>query len=117
MIGGDFMEFYTVETGDTLNAIGLAFNVSPQAIAEVNGLNMADPLVAGMNLVIPTQPQGPEITYTVQPGDTLYSIAQEFNVNVVDIIELNALTYPFTLSIGQRLIIHPSGDTSPRPTI
>lgn len=29
------------------------------------------------------------ITYTIRPGDTLYSIAQQFNVTVNDIMAVN----------------------------
>jgi len=66
---------------------------------------MAEPLVTGMNLVIPIEEADTEITYRVEPGDTLYSIAQQFNISVNDLISLNALTYPFDLSVGQTLII------------
>lgn len=43
-------------------------------------------------------------TYTVQAGDTLYSIARRFNLTVNELKALNNLTSN-TLSIGQKLII------------
>lgn len=43
-------------------------------------------------------------TYTVQKGDTLYSIARKFNVNVNRIKEVNNLISN-TLYIGQKLQI------------
>ncbi|HZJ56616.1 MAG TPA: LysM peptidoglycan-binding domain-containing protein [Clostridia bacterium] len=111
------MEFYTVKPDDTLDAIGLAFDISPQAIVDVNGLNPEEPLVVGMNLVIPTQSPTEEVTYTVQQGDTLFSIAQQFGVTVYSIIALNDLTFPFELAIGQTLIIQPAGGSTPVLTI
>lgn len=40
---------------------------------------------------------------TVQPGDTLYSIAKKYNTTVDKIAGENNLVQPFTLSIGQKL--------------
>lgn len=53
----------------------------------------------------PAEPQ--QRTYTVQPGDTLRSIAEQFNVSVADIIAANNLTTAEAdaLSVGRELII------------
>ncbi len=45
------------------------------------------------------------MVYTVQPGDTLGSIAAQFGVSVDDIIAANNLADPNMLSVGQQLII------------
>ncbi len=39
-------------------------------------------------------------TYTVQKGDTLFNIAQKYNVNWVVIASLNDLHAPYTLKLG-----------------
>ena len=39
----------------------------------------------------------------VQPGDTLYRLAQKYSVNVDDIAKLNGLTEPYQLRIGQKI--------------
>jgi LysM repeat protein len=51
-------------------------------------------------------PSGPR-TYTVQPGDTLRSIAAQFNVSVQAIIDANNLTpaQADSLRVGQELVI------------
>lgn len=46
------------------------------------------------------------ITYTVVPGDTLYSIAREYNTSVNNIKELNNLSSNL-LVVGQQLLISP----------
>lgn len=41
--------------------------------------------------------------YTVQPGDTLWSIAQNNGVTVDELIKLNDITNPDNLQIGQQI--------------
>ena len=48
------------------------------------------------------------MTYTVQSGDTLASIADRFNVSVDDIVSANNITNPDIISIGQQFVI-PTG--------
>jgi LysM repeat protein len=56
-----------------------------------------------------------EVRYTVQPGDTLSSIATRYNVSVEDIMTANGLSNPNALSVGQELIIPIGGLPSPTP--
>lgn len=46
-----------------------------------------------------------ERTYTVQKGDSLYSIARKCNTRVDVLIRINGLSNPNRISIGQKLII------------
>lgn len=55
-----------------------------------------------------------ENTYTVQAGDTLYSIARKFNTTVAQLRALNNLTSD-NLSVGQVLIISEEVDIPPQP--
>jgi len=48
--------------------------------------------------------------YTIQQGDTLYSIAQRFNTSINTIVESNGLTRPNDLAVGQNIFI-PSAPT------
>ena len=50
--------------------------------------------------------------YTVQSGDSLYSIARKFNINVNDLKELNNLTTN-NLSLGQKLLIPTTNTQTP----
>jgi murein DD-endopeptidase MepM/ murein hydrolase activator NlpD len=44
-------------------------------------------------------------TYQVQPGDTLFKIAQQFGTSVNELVRLNDLPNPGVIEVGQTLII------------
>jgi LysM repeat protein len=59
-------------------------------------------------------PQAPgepgQQTYRVEPGDTLFSIAQQFEVSVERLAEINDIDDPAQIEVGQLLVI-PEGAT------
>ena len=58
----------------------------------------------------PTQPErniGGELIYTIEQGDTLYSIARQFDVSVDALIELNNIANPDVIRAGDELFIPP----------
>jgi len=100
---------YTVKSGDNLYAIAGRYNVTVDALKKVNNLKN-NILSIGQNLVIPlTSTESSYNTYVVKTGDTLYSIARKYNVDVDKLKRANNLSTN-NLSLGQMLII-PS-DTS-----
>jgi len=121
---------YTVLSGEWVYSIARKFGVDPQAIIDLNGLVAPYELSPGQSLKIPgscpggttpvvvatVTPGGPTITpggtaaaggtsYTVQAGEWVYSIARKFGVDPQAIIDANNLQPPYTLSVGQKLII------------
>jgi murein DD-endopeptidase MepM/ murein hydrolase activator NlpD len=59
-------------------------------------------------LILPFQParaQSSGPVYIVQPGDSLSSIASDFNISVNELIAANNITDPNLLAAGQQLII------------
>jgi len=107
--GGPVQNTYTVQAGDTLYAIASRFGVSVNDLKSANNLT-SNTLRIGQVLRIPTTttptptPPSSGTTYTVQSGDTLYRIAQNFGVTVKELIDLNNLTST-VLSVGQQLRI------------
>jgi len=45
------------------------------------------------------------VDYTVQKGDTVFNIAQKYNINWTTLATINNLASPFTLKVGQTLKI------------
>ena len=100
---------YTVKSGDTLYSIAKQYNTTVDAIKQLNNIT-SNTLSIGNVLKIPTsdfiETPTTTITYTVTPGDTLYSIARTYNTTVNNIKELNNLTSNI-LTVGQKLLISP----------
>lgn len=51
-----------------------------------------------------TAPLG-TFTYTIQSGDTLYSIARRFNTTVENLLKFNYIPNPTMIQVGQQLVI------------
>ncbi len=122
---------YTVQAGDTLFSIARRFNTTVDTLVRLNGLSNANVLFVGQVILVPGEGQPPpttpsaQTTYTVRPGDTLFSIARRFNTTVDTLVRLNGLSNADVLYVGQVLIISTGGGqvqpttaapTTPSPT-
>ncbi|SFC75103.1 LysM domain-containing protein, partial [Alkalibacterium subtropicum] len=101
---------YTVKAGDTLSAIAARYDTTVQQIAVANSIPNVNLIRVGQVLTIPgngssTTPPPSSTTYTVRPGDTLYSIAQRYNTTVQQLTVDNNISNPNLISVGQVLTI------------
>ncbi len=96
---------YTVKKGDNLYSIARNYGLTQSELMDYNNLT-SNLLSVGQILKIPVSKDSTsqQTTYTVQKGDSLYSIAQKYNTTVDSIKRKNNLTSNL-LSIGQKLII------------
>ncbi len=101
--------YYRVKRGDNLTKIAREFNVSLSSIIANN--NFKNPNLIYPNqiikIIVPSSYSlsNKEIIYTVKRGDTLTKIAQEFNVSISSIVNLNHLINPNLIFVNQKLII------------
>ena len=93
---------YTVVKGDSLWKIAKNYNIPVTELIEMNNLKDLT-LQIGQQLLVPKELEE-ENTYIVQKGDTLWKVANKFNLTVDKLKELNNLNTNL-LSIGQQLII------------
>jgi murein DD-endopeptidase MepM/ murein hydrolase activator NlpD len=105
------LQHYTVKEGDTLTGVSSRFGVSMMTVWWANNLTTKDSLKVGSDLVIPPV-NG--LVVTVNPGDTLESLAAAKKIEVADIIEVNQLEDP-NLIVGQVLVL-PGAKGDPMPT-
>lgn len=92
---------YTVIKGDSLYKIAKQNNITVDQIINLNNLKNTN-LSIGQKLKIPYQVTPISNEYIVKKGDSLYSIAREYNTTPDEIKRKNNLTSN-VLSIGQKL--------------
>ena len=120
---------YTVQRGDSLASIAAQFGTTYIELARMNNIADPDVLHVGQVLQVPapagtqapadsgsttpaTQPT--TATYTVQRGDSLATIAAQFNTTYIELARLNGITNPDVLRVGQVLIV-PGPPPPPAP--
>ncbi len=108
-------EKYIVQRGDTLWGIAKKFNTNVNELKKINNLANNN-LFVGQVLNVPEYitTEDTNITYIVQRGDTLYSIANKYGLSVNNIKNYNKLSSDL-LSIGQEIKI-PMSETVITPT-
>jgi membrane-bound lytic murein transglycosylase D len=109
---------HRVEQGETLSSIARRYRISVASLAEVNGLDAQARPDVDTKLIIPAtaQPQpalGALVRYRARHGDTVESVADEFNVTVAELKKWNGMRSN-RLVAGMRLRIYP-GVTGPTP--
>ena len=103
---------YTVKSGDTLYSISRQFNIPVLDLMRANNITSTILRVGQVLTLLTNEEENPGgvigipiyENYSVQRGDSLYSIAQKFNTTVNQIKEDNNLTSNL-LTIGQVLRI------------
>lgn len=106
---------YTVQKGDSLWSIAKRFNVGINEIKNAN--NLTSSLISvGQQLIIPGAAPSDQtnVTYIVQKGDSLWSIANANNTTVDEIANLNDLGSNM-IYVGQILQIPNSGNNTVIP--
>lgn len=120
-------KLHTVQTGDTMASIARVYGISESKLRALNGVFANRKAIAGQVLKvkgtprsttilqtsyqnagapsIPSLPMGTDgfEIYTIKSGDNPSRIAQKFNVSSKALMELNEISNPRLLKIGQKL--------------
>ena len=94
-----YFEFYTIEKGDSLYGIARRYNINPNLLASLNGLNLEDYIYPGQEILIPKSNYS---YYLTAEGDTLESVAKTFNINKNKLMEENEIIY----LLADQLLVH-----------
>jgi len=91
-------EAYVVQKGDSLSSLAKKYQVAPEVLKGGLPDQDWDKLTQGLTLELPKR-------YRVVPGDTLYSLAKAWGVEIADIRGLNRLEVSAGLKSGSTLLV------------
>ena len=95
---------YIVKKGDSLYSIAQKYNTTVDELKKLNGLT-SNIINVGQILKLPEKENIVDYDlYIVKKGDTLYKIANNYNISVNELKKINNLTSD-TLSIGDQLLV------------
>jgi len=93
-----YFNYYVVEKGDSLYGIARKYNINPELLAALNGLNMEDYIYTNQQILIPKNGYS---YYITAEGDTLDEVIKVFNSNKDKFLNENDTIY---LMAGQLLV-------------
>lgn len=108
----DNFVFHEVQQGESLSELASRYGVSRGQLMQINNLT-SDELSSGQSLIIKKSTPSTVTSkyHTVQRGETLYSIAKRYGINISKLRELNNLNNR-SLAPGQKIIIEQGYNTS-----
>ena len=95
-------EIYKIEFGDTLDSIADKTGTTVDNLREIN--KVID-INAGKLIIVPAVNSNMFGIYTVKKGDNPFSVAQEYDMNVKDLLMMNGLEKDDYIYPGQQLIV------------
>ncbi len=115
----DIPKTHLVQAGETLFSIAIQYDTTVEALQQLNNIIDPSAILVGQELFIPGIGGAAIPTlYTVQIGDTLAGIAEQFNVQPLDIAAQNRLVNPSRLIAGMPLnVVSRTGNNQPTPLV
>lgn len=101
-VGGEVMARHVVAAGESLWGIARRYGVAVTMLRRWNAIGPDAVLQPGQTLKLGPQQTGQVVYYRVRDGDTLWSIAHRYGVEVADLRAWNQLA-EVTIHPGQRL--------------
>lgn len=100
---------YRVRKGDTLGKIARLYHTTVTELVKVNHIENQNLIYINQILKIPVDDEQKDsdiyILYTIRPGDTLFSIANQYDTTIAELTKLNHINSPDLIYPGQRLKI------------
>lgn len=96
---------YQVEYGDTISSIANKVGTTINDIKNINGITGDSDLVVGSLIVVPREENKLFESYTVKKGDSVYSIAKDYNTELETLLLLNGLNKDEYIYPNQELMV------------
>ncbi len=85
-----YFSVYNIEAGDSLYKIARKYNINPELLASLNGLDMEDYIYPNQELLIPKSGYS---YYITAEGDTLDTVSDMFKTSKENVLRNNPTIY------------------------
>lgn len=92
-------ETYKVKSGDSIYSIARMYNIAPEVLLSLNGLNKSDYIYPNQEILVPNQNV---MIYVTQDGDTLETLTNNFGVDLNTLNKENERV----LVLPDQLVVH-----------
>ncbi len=100
---------YRVKPNESLKMIADKFETTPEAIKSINNIYFDSDIRANMELIVPKNKEQYFNYYTIEAGDSLYKIAEKYNINPTLLANLNGLNMEDYIYPNQEIMIPKAG--------
>lgn len=100
---------YRVKCNESLDMIAKRFGTTSEILRSINNIYFDSDIREGTELIIPKNKEQYFSTYTIEAGDSLYKIAQKYNINPTLLANLNGLNMEDYIYPNQQIMIPKSG--------
>ena len=109
-------KIHIVQAGDTISSISKTYSVDKNLIIKFNNLKNENYIFVGQNLIISDpninrieqksyKNQENYFTHVVQAGENLTDIANNYNLEIKQLIDINNLENPDSIKVGEKLLL------------
>ncbi len=101
-------QIYQVGPNETITSIANKLNISVDELRKINGIGENFSIVAGSYIIIPSNSNMDNeeyIKYVIKPGDNIYSIARDYNIDFETLLNLNGLNKDDYIYPSQEILI------------
>ena len=102
-------ESYRLEKNDDIYSVAKKYNTTVKVLQDINNIYYIDDLREGMEIIVPTENKEYFNYYVVEKGDSLYAIAQKYNINPDLLANMNGLNFDDYIYPNQQLLIPKNG--------
>lgn len=93
-----YFNYYVIESGDNLYGIARRYNINPELLASMNGLDLEDYIYPNQEILIPKSGYS---YYITKDGDTIDTVANIFKSSKDELLDNNSVIY---LLAGQIMV-------------
>lgn len=110
VIDNGVVDWYKVQSGDTISSIATKYHISSDILMWANNLTTNNIKVGQLLHIVPVK----GVVYTVKKGDTIDAIAKTYNIPAQNIIDWNLLS-DATVAENQKILLPNAVPLQPTP--